>query len=261
MHIFENIHKKRLKNTFNRFVKDSRFWEELEKMFDAGYFMELSSQKVVGSKLLHPFLLNVYMHDFDQFVENLSDEYRNIAILCNKNNYKDLNIQKCRSRRSGKFSIQMSKVYDELAKHSTKYDKFLSNCVVSKCLQYVRYSEDLLIGMVSSRKFAIFTKKELENFLKSNLHLTLGRYGIIHRDQSSISFLGHTIQLVYFYPKVRAKSKLLEAIYRYKNKVLQRLRLEKYKISRLQANKFKKKVLKHLGVILSELGLKGKKKN
>lgn len=101
-------------------------------MFDAGYFMELSPQKVVGSKLLYPFLLNVYMHDFDQFVENLSDEYRNIAILCNKNNYKDLNIQKCRSRRSGKFSIQMSKIYDELAKHSTKDDKFLSNCVVSK---------------------------------------------------------------------------------------------------------------------------------
>lgn len=132
--------------------------------------------------------------------------------------------------------------------------------ILPNCLQYVRYSGDLLVGMVSSRKFAIFTKKKLENFLKSNLHLTLGRYCIIHRDQSSISFLGHTIQLVYFYPKVRAKSKLLEAIYRYKNKVLHRLRLEKYKISRLQANKFKKKVLKHIGVILSELGLKGKKK-
>lgn len=114
--------------------------------------------------------------------------------------------------------------------------------------------------MVSSRKFAISVQKELENFLKSNLHLTVNRYGIIHRDQSSISFLGHTIQLVYFYPKTRAKSKLLEAIYRYKNKVLHRLSLEKYKISRLQSNKFKKRVLKHIGVILNELGLSGKKK-
>ena len=132
--------------------------------------------------------------------------------------------------------------------------------ILSNCLQYVRYSEDLLVGIVGSHKFAISVKKELENFLKSNLHLTISRYSITHRDQSSISFLGHKIQLVYFYPKVRANSKLLEAIYRYKNKVLHRLRLEKYKIKRLQANKFKKKVLKHIRLILSELGLKSKKK-
>ena len=132
--------------------------------------------------------------------------------------------------------------------------------ILSNCLQYVRYSEDLLVGMVSSRKFAIFIQKKLENFLKSNLHLTVSRYGIIHRDESSVSFLGHTIQLVYFYPKMRAKSKLLEAIYRYKNKVVHRLRLEKYKINRLRVDRFKKRALKHTEVILSELGLKGQKK-
>lgn len=60
---------------------------------------------------------------------------------------------------------------------------------------------------------------------------------------------------------MRAKSKFLEALYRYKNKVLQRLKLEKYKISRLQANKFKKRVLKHIGVILNELGLRSNKKS
>lgn len=113
--------------------------------------------------------------------------------------------------------------------------------------------------MVSSRKFSAYIKKELENFLKSNLHLKVSEYDIIHRDQSSISFLGHTIQLVDFYPKLRIKSKLLQAVYRYKNKVLQRLSLEKYKISKLQANKFKKRVLKHIRVMLDELGLTKKK--
>jgi hypothetical protein len=104
-------------------------------------------------------------------------------------------------------------------------------------------------------------QKKLENFLKSNLHLKVSKHCIVHRDQSPISFLGHTIQLVHFYPKMRAKSKLLEATYRYKNKVLQKLKLEKYKISRLHANKFKKRVLKHIGVMLNELGLNGNKKS
>lgn len=138
---------------------------------------------------------------------------------------------------------------------------YLKVGILSNFLQYVRYSENLLFGIASSRKFAISVQKELENFLKSNLHLRVNKYCIVHRDQSPISFLGHTIQLVYFYPKMRTKSKLLEATYRYKNKVLQKLRLERYKVSRLQTNKFKKIVLKHIEVMLNELGLKGKKKS
>ena len=107
----------------------------------------------------------------------------------------------------------------------------------------------------------MYIQKELENFLKSNLHLKVNKHCIVHRDQSSIPFLGHTIQFVYFYPKMRTKNRLLEATYRYKKKVLQKLRLERYKISRLQANKFKKRVLKHIGAMLNELGLKSTKKS
>lgn len=107
----------------------------------------------------------------------------------------------------------------------------------------------------------MYNQKKLENFLKSNLHLKVDKHCIVHRDRSPISFLGHTIQLLYFYPKMRTKNKLLEATYRYKNKVLQRLKFEKYKIRRLHANKFKKRVLKHIRVMLNELGLKDKKKS
>jgi hypothetical protein len=124
-----DIHKKRLKNTFNRFVKDFRFWRELKKMFGAGCFIELNPKKVVWGRLLYPFLLNVYMHDFDQFVDNLNSEYRNTVVLYNKNNYKGLIIHKHKSRRSSKFSIQMLKIYDEWVKYNKK---FVNNCVASK---------------------------------------------------------------------------------------------------------------------------------
>lgn len=132
IHVFGSINKNRLKNTFNRFVKDPRFWEELEKMFSAGYFRELRPGKGVWCKLLYPFLLNVYMHDFDHFVGNLSDECCHIVVLCNKNKHKDLKVEKYRSPFSGKFSIQMLKIYDELIKHNKKYEQCASNCVVNK---------------------------------------------------------------------------------------------------------------------------------
>jgi hypothetical protein len=106
----------------------------------------------------------------------------------------------------------------------------------------------------------MYVQKELGNFLKSNLHLKVREHEMVHRDQAPISFLGHMIQPVCFYQKMRTKNKLLEAIRRYKNKVLQRLKLEEYKISKFQANKFKKRVLTHIGIMLRELGLNGEKK-
>lgn len=101
-------------------------------MFNAGCFMKPSSIKAVWGGLLYPFLLNVYMHDFDQFVENLNDEYFNIAILCDNNSSNDLTVKKYGSRPRYKFSNKMLKIYDELVICHKKYQKTLSNCVASK---------------------------------------------------------------------------------------------------------------------------------
>ena len=81
---------------------------------------------------MYPFLLNIYTHDFDQFVENLNDKYRNIAVSCDRNNYKELTVQKYKRQCSYKFSNQMLKIYDELVKRNKKHAKFLSHCVTSK---------------------------------------------------------------------------------------------------------------------------------
>jgi hypothetical protein len=132
MQLFENIHMKRLKNTFNRYVQDSRFWEEIEKMFDAGCFFNLNPQRVSQSSLLSPFLFNLYMHDFDQFIENLNDECQNIMIWYNNKNYHDIILKKFRSRCLYKSSNNILKVYYELFKHNKKCCRTWSNCVTSK---------------------------------------------------------------------------------------------------------------------------------
>jgi hypothetical protein len=104
-----------------------------------------------------------------------------------------------------------------------------------------------------SHQLVVYLKKKVDCFLKSNLHLKVSTHEIIRRDQSSILFLGHKIQLVYFYQKAHIKNKRLEAIHRYKNKIIRRLKLEEYKISRFQMNTLKKKMLKHIEIISKEL--------
>jgi hypothetical protein len=58
---------------------------------------------------------------------------------------------------------------------------------------------------------------------------------------------------VYFYQKAHIKNKRLEAIHRYKNKIIRRLKLEEYKISKFQMNTLRKKMLKHIEIISKEL--------
>lgn len=127
--------------------------------------------------------------------------------------------------------------------------------ILPNYIQYVRYLDDLLIGVVGSRKFLIYLNKKVNDYLKSNLHLRISEHKSINRNQSPILFLGYKIQIGYFYQKMRIKSKRLEAICRYKNKVIQKLKLEEYKISKFQMNKFKKKVSQHVDIISTELNL------
>lgn len=101
-------------------------------MFDTGCFMGLSLKKAVWGRLLYPFLLNVYMHDFDQFVENLNNEYFNITLLFTDKNYRGLTVKKWGGRRICKFSNQILKKYDELVKFNKRYGTTLNQCVFGR---------------------------------------------------------------------------------------------------------------------------------
>ena len=101
-------------------------------MFDTGCFIELNPQKAVWGRLLYPFLLNVYMHDFDQFVENLNDEYLNIIMLSTNKNHSNLAVKECGNQRRREFSNQMLKKYDEQVQSDKIYGKILSNCALGK---------------------------------------------------------------------------------------------------------------------------------
>jgi hypothetical protein len=133
--------------------------------------------------------------------------------------------------------------------------------VRSQYIQYVRYSNDLLVGVVGSRTFLIYLNKKVNDYLKSNLHIKVREYKNVHKNHLPIAFLGHRILLVYSHQKMCTKTKRLEVMYRYKNRVMQRLRLEKYKINRFQMGRFKKKVLQHVEIILAELDLSFIKKS
>ena len=52
-----------------------------------------------------------------------------------------------------------------------KYNRARSINFINSYTQYVRYADDLLIGVVDPRKFAICVQKQTNNFIKSNLQV------------------------------------------------------------------------------------------
>lgn len=116
-----SVHKNRLKNTFNRFVKDPRFWEEIEKMFRAGYFLEIDDLKVNKGSLLRPFLFNVFMHDFDQFMEILENQSIDIMLLFNHRNCGYFDMRKYFSLITSKYPCQTIQMLNASSKCNKKY--------------------------------------------------------------------------------------------------------------------------------------------
>lgn len=261
---FSSINRNRLKSTFNRYVKDPRVWEEIEKMLNAGYIhndmLQTHNTKVILNSILSPLLFNVYMHDFDQFMESLNKKHT----IRNKDSKKLMN----------KYSNQMVKTYyaldsqakfipekkKEFLEHDQKYRNKKNITLTNSRIQYIRYADDIIIGVVGSREFAIYAQKEINTYIKSNLHLQINRDEIIHRDQSPITFLGHHIQLINLHGKINTKRKQLEATHRYKNRAIQKLKSKEIRIAKLKTDKFRNEMLKHTSIMLNELNLTNNKK-
>lgn len=82
---FKNTNIKKLKDMFNRYVANYRIWKEIEKMLNMGYIqhdiLKMQDPKLKQTSILSFFLYNVYMHDFDEFMENLSSETNYIQYI------------------------------------------------------------------------------------------------------------------------------------------------------------------------------------
>jgi Type II intron maturase/Reverse transcriptase (RNA-dependent DNA polymerase) len=270
---FENINKNRLKNAFNRYVKDLRVWEEIEKMLNAGYInddmLQLCNIGVVLNSNLSPLLYNLYMHDLDQLVENLNKKNNKKNIFYKNKDYGDLEAKKNYNKLLNKYSLQILKTYRGLGSqekfisekkkdffnHHEKYSKIKNINLTDRRIQYARYADNIIIGITGPRKFAMYVRKEIDTFIKSDLHLKINKNEIIHRDQNPITFLGHNVQFINFHGKIRTKKKQLEAIFRYKNKTIQNLKSKENRIVKFKTDKFKNEMLKHANIMLNELNL------
>jgi hypothetical protein len=270
--VFETIHKSKLKNAFKSVIVDERFWLEIQKMLNAGYIQEnlvrSDELRITPRSILSPFLFNIYMYDFDVFINSLNkisiEKYKTVK----NNQYGDQKARKAYTRIHYKYHED---IYDTLrklgskekfikqqkmdyAEHYKKY-KILSG-IDNKFISYVRYADDFLIGTTGSRKYALQVRQDVINFIKSNLHLDVNISELVNRNEGKVTFLGHFIKLVSLRMKTRIRHSRIFAVKKAKNRVLSRIKVNEARLARVLFYKAQKKIINILSRLSQWLGLK-----
>jgi hypothetical protein len=132
-----------------------------------------------------------------------------------------------------------------------------------RTLQYARFGEIFLVGIEGNRQFVEQIRKDINNFLKSNLHLEIKKDNVIQQNKGVIYFLGHVLKLQEYKVKTDKKLKIIRAFKKHKKKVIARFNeVEKY-LAKVKTQQIRINVLKQVNAICSvfKLPLKSSKKS
>jgi hypothetical protein len=76
--------------------------------------------------------------------------------------------------------------------------------------------------VVGPRSLALNIQKQIDTFIKSDLHLEVKQNKIVNRNEGSVKFLGFNIYLAKFHKKTRVKWNHYASIAKYRSRVLAR---------------------------------------
>ena len=234
---FENVkvelRNHRLINILRKHVPNQQLLDEVLKMLGHSTLRlgGLSISHEIGtpamaSSILSRFLLNVYMNEFDKFVLKLQLDK---DYICRAKRHKDH--ARIEDRFSGKrFAALITKVGIKKALNmKTKaYAAFRKTGQPASGLRrifYIRYADDIIVGIQGPRSFAIEIQKALNRFLKSDLHLNVKESAPKSAPSGvNIPFLGFCINAQARSKLVSARAKEIESATRKRRKILARLR-------------------------------------
>ena len=114
--------------------------------------------------------------------------------------------------------------------------------------------DDFLIGIVGPRSLAFNVQKQIDTFIKSDLHLKIKQNKIVNRNEGSVRFLGFQIYFATFCKKTKVKWNKFASMNKYRRKVLARISKSDARLAKAAVFEFKKNLIKAFRVNLSKRG-------
>ncbi|EID4389352.1 hypothetical protein LBY38_001618 [Vibrio vulnificus] len=206
---FDEIDHEVLIKILRKRIKDERFLNLIRKSLKAGFIdngtFHCPKVGTPQGSILSPLLANIYLDEFDKYVENIKEretcgkshplgkEYRRKQRLVQLAR-KDISLHELRSAERVEAVKEFKKLRADLMKTPTRDERCKDRFVR---LQYIRYADDWIIGVNGSRDLAGRLKDEAGKFLANELKLQLSyeKTHIRHAKTEKALFLGTELSI------------------------------------------------------------------
>lgn len=192
---FNNIDHKILENILAKDIQDRRFLKFVRQMLKAGYMEDWRFHQTYSGTpqggIISPLLANIYLHQFDDFMEDLTEEYRTPNKTRKYNpeyNRHSRLIAQARQRGDKQEAVRLAKVKRKLSVRDAM-DPFIR-------VRFCRYADDFIVSVIGPKAIAREIKQRMSMFLKEQLNLTLSpdKTLITHHTRKA-RFLGFNITI------------------------------------------------------------------
>jgi group II intron reverse transcriptase/maturase len=191
---FDNIEHGILLRLLGNKINDGRFIELIRRFLKAGY-MEFNRVKrsLSGTPqggIISPILANIYLHEFDTFMNLLELKHRKGDARARNREYMRLNYSRHIQYHKGNV--------DEAEKIRKRMRQLPSENMMDANytrVRYVRYADDFIVMVIGNKKLAEEIRDAMRDYLRGELHLTLSmeKTKITNLGDGNVRFLGYEI--------------------------------------------------------------------
>jgi group II intron reverse transcriptase/maturase len=205
---FDNVDHHILEKLLRKYIEDQQFIDLYWKLVKAGYVAStvygcifdtkkgLSYESKLGvpqGGIISPILSNIYLHELDLFVNNLTEEHSSKERAISKVNPKISSYSEKLTKLNTSYQLSKDReILKDIKKLRLERNQIPSRIRTGIRISYVRYADDWIIGIIGTKELATTIKNQIATFLANELKITLSpeKTKISHFRKSRIKFLG-----------------------------------------------------------------------
>ena len=203
---FDNIDHDVLIAILRKKIADERFLRLIRKFLNAGYaedwvFHNTYSGTPQGG-IISPILANIYLDQFDKYMAEYADKFTKGDGRKRNNKYYCLNTWMCNLKKKINSAedrnerAEMIREYQSMRKQKLSMSPTEPMDENYRRLQYVRYADDFLVGVIGSKADCEKMKADIAKFMSDKMHLELSdEKTLITNAQDKAKFLGYEISV------------------------------------------------------------------
>lgn len=202
---FDNIDHNILINILRKKIKDERFINLIRKFLKAGYMEQNQLYKTYSGTpqggIISPILANIYLDQFDKYMVEYKKQFDKGTERARNKEYQKLKDKKNNTAKKLN-NCSDPEIRSNLIKEIKRLNELYTTLPCKepmdanyRRIQYVRYCDDFIIGIIGSKKDAEKVKEDIGNFISEKLHLELSmEKTLITKSTKRARFLGYDIR-------------------------------------------------------------------